>query len=278
MKKKKKTKQKNKTKNKNKTKQNKTKTKQQQQQSPLLIFIPFPLPFPIFNLIPFKCSFFSFSLFPLSSFPSSPCSVTPLSTTELRVTVYTNLYIQWALAVWPTQGSNSQPWDQWRTTGGVGVGGRVSPETSNLEISADLPEKREKGWKLRRKKENCKREGGKVTKGGGDLFFFFFFCFYFSKPLKFVLGLPKWKFSTGKKHFTPGKNQENDFAPSEKFFSCYAPAWDHDSRVHCFYQCHWASCCNDTYKSLQTCIFSGPLQYPRWTWWMKNKTEIKSIQ
>ena len=33
------------------------------------------------------------------------------------------------------------------------------------------------------------------------------------KPLKFVLGLPKWKFSTGKRHLTPGKNQENDFPP-----------------------------------------------------------------
>ena len=49
---------------------------------------------------------------------------------------------------------------------------------------------------------------------------FFFFAFHFSKRRKFVL--PKWKFSTGKKHFTPGKYQENDFAPSEKFF-CYAP-------------------------------------------------------
>ena len=40
----------------------------------------------------------------------------------------------------------------------------------------------------------------------------------------FVLGQPKWEFSTGKKHFTPGKkNRENDFAPSEKF-SCDAPA------------------------------------------------------
>ena len=42
----------------------------------------------------------------------------------------------------------------------------------------------------------------------GFFFFFFpssFFAFHFSKPLKFVLGLPKWKFSTGEKHFTLGK-------------------------------------------------------------------------
>ena len=49
------------------------------------------------------------------------------------------------------------------------------------------------------------------------LFIFCFFAFHFSKPLKFVLGLPKWKFSTGKKHFTLGKNQENNFAPPKMF-------------------------------------------------------------
>ena len=47
-------------------------------------------------------------------------------------------------------------------------------------------------------------EGGKATKRGEDFFFFF----HFSKPLKSVLGLPKWKFSTGKKHFMSEKNQE----------------------------------------------------------------------
>ena len=38
------------------------------------------------------------------------------------------------------------------------------------------------------------------------LFFFFFLAFHFSKPLEFVLGVPKWEFATWKKHFTPGKN------------------------------------------------------------------------
>ena len=42
------------------------------------------------------------------------------------------------------------------------------------------------------------------------LFLLLFFAFHFSKPLKFVLGLPKWEFSTGKKHFTPGKNKIDD--------------------------------------------------------------------
>ena len=50
-------------------------------------------------------------------------------------------------------------------------------------------------------------DGEKVTKRGEAFFFFFFFffAFHFSKQLKSVLGLPKWEFSTGKKHFTPGK-------------------------------------------------------------------------
>ena len=54
---------------------------------------------------------------------------------------------------------------------------------------------------------------------------FFFFAFHFSKPLKFFLGVPKWEFSTGKKHFMPGKKirKKNYFVPSEKY-SCYAPA------------------------------------------------------
>ena len=48
------------------------------------------------------------------------------------------------------------------------------------EISADQPGekrqgKRDENWE--EKKENCKREGGKVTKWGEDLFFFFFFFF-----------------------------------------------------------------------------------------------------
>ena len=69
-----------------------------------------------------------------------------------------------------------------------------------------------------------KMEGGKVTEMRRG--FFFFFSCHFSKPVKFVLGVhvPKWKFSTGKKHFTPGKkNQKNDFASSGKKKSCYAP-------------------------------------------------------
>ena len=75
----------------------------------------------------------------------------------------------------------------------------VFPETSDREIFADVSGKRGKekygkGVKLRRKegkKENCKREGGKleievgeVIKRGEDLFFFFFFFFFCFSLLK----------------------------------------------------------------------------------------------
>ena len=42
------------------------------------------------------------------------------------------------------------------------------------------------------------------------------FAFHFSKPLKFVLDLPKWEFSTGKKHFSSGKNREKWLCPLRK--------------------------------------------------------------
>ena len=100
------------------------------------------------------------------------------------------------------------PLPQWHTRWG-------GPETSDWEISVDSCwEKRgkEKMEKEAEKKENRKREGvklkmegGKVRKWREDFFFFFFFAVHFSKPLTFILGLPKWEFSTGKKHFMPGK-------------------------------------------------------------------------
>ena len=106
----------------------------------------------------------------------------------------------------------------------MGQGDRAPPRdfwSGNFSLPTRKKEARKKGkggenWE--EKKENCKKEGGKlkmeggkVTKWGnvtkwGEDFFFFFFAFDFSKLLKFVLGIPKWKFSTRKKHFTPGKN------------------------------------------------------------------------
>ena len=67
---------------------------------------------------------------------------------------------------------------------GQGQGGRVPPETSDWEISADLPGKERQGKK------------GKWS-------------FSLLKITEIFLGLPKWEFTTRKKHFTLG----NDFPP-----------------------------------------------------------------
>ena len=91
--------------------------------------------------------------------------------------------------------------------------------------------KRGENWE--EKKENCKREGGKLeTEVGkaikrGELFFFFFFFFFF---LLFTFendGNLFWVHQNG--NFLPGKAfhagkkiRKNDFAPSEKY-ACYAP-------------------------------------------------------
>ena len=82
-------------------------------------------------------------------------------------------------------------------------------------------EKREKWWKLRRKRRTIVKGNVENEKKGRwkSYKMIFSLSLHFSKPLKFVLVLPKWKFSTGKKHFTPGKKiSKNDFAPSEKNF------------------------------------------------------------
>ena len=75
--------------------------------------------------------------------------------------------------------------------------------------------KRGENWEEKEKKENYKREGGKLKMEVGKVikevrtFFFFFFFFFFLlftfENDNFVLGLPKWEFFTGKKHFTPVK-------------------------------------------------------------------------
>ena len=124
---------------------------------------------------------------------------------------------------------------QWRNRGGGGgVRQSAPPETSHREISADLLGKKRQGKNVKggeEKKENCKREGGKIKNGREKLKneerTFFFLAFHFSKQQKFVLGLPKWKFSTRKKHFTPKKKkkkkkQEKLLCPFRKN-SCYAP-------------------------------------------------------
>ena len=123
-------------------------------------------------------------------------------------------------------------------TGG-GQGHFGPPQISDREIFADVAGKKRQGkrgenWE--EKKENCKREGGKlemevgkvmkrgddrkVMKRGEDLFFFLLFTFENDWNLF-------WVYQNG--NFLPGKSisrrnkiRKNDFAPSEKY-ACYAP-------------------------------------------------------
>ena len=126
-----------------------------------------------------------------------------------------------------------------RPSGVTGVGGAEWPLTlltGKFLLTYREQRGKEKGKmekKIRkikkRKVENWKWKGGKLQNEERTFLllllflllffcFFVFFVFHFSKPLKFVLGLPKWEFSTGKKHFTIGKNQENWLCPLWKIF------------------------------------------------------------
>ena len=111
-------------------------------------------------------------------------------------------------------------------TGGGGQGeAECPPETSDRENFADVSGKKRQGKKGENWGGKLEMEAGKRYKKrwGPFFFFFFFFAFHFWKRRKFVLGLPKWEFSTGKKHFTPGKNQEKWLCPLRKI--CLLRPW-----------------------------------------------------
>ena len=126
---------------------------------------------------------------------------------------------------------------QWRNRWGA----ECPPKTSDREIFADVlgkkrQGKKEKGVKIEKKRrkivkgkvENWKldMEVGKVIKRGEDpfFFFFFFFAFHFWKRRNFVLGPPKWEFSTRKKHFMPGKKSGKITLPPQKNMPV-TPCW-----------------------------------------------------
>ena len=122
---------------------------------------------------------------------------------------------------------------QWRNrrgggAAGTGRQGRVPPDTSNREISADLPGKKEarkrgKGMKIVKEDVgNWKRKVEKIQNEERSFFFFFFFFFCLSlfKNTKIIcFGSTKWKFSTRKKHFTPGKKSGKVTLPPQKNFA-----------------------------------------------------------
>ena len=128
------------------------------------------------------------------------------------------------------------------TGGGRGMG-RVPPRDfwqGNFCWHIRKRVARKRGKMDHKEKKTKKGKGGKLKKGRRksskkrwwSVFFFVLFCFVFvfccfcfcfcffafnfSKRLKFILGLPKWEFSTGKKHFTPGKKSGKMTLPPQK--------------------------------------------------------------
>ena len=142
---------------------------------------------------------------------------------------------------------------QWRNRGVSGVqGGQSAPRDfwpGNFCWPTGKKEAREKGVKIEnwlrienkrrkivREGGKLKMESGKVTKCGKD--FFFFFACHFSKLLKFVLGLPKWKFSTEKKFFMPGKKSGKMTLAPQKDFPVTPPV-PYLCTVHISCMCLW---------------------------------------
>ena len=117
--------------------------------------------------------------------------------------------------------------------GGITAGGRGGaadcPRHSHRKICADLPGK-EGAWKNGEKKENQKVKGRwKIGNGRRKSYKMrrrLCFPFHFSKPLKYVLGLRKWEFSTGKRHFTSGKKSGKIPLSPLKKYSSYTPGRD----------------------------------------------------
>ena len=92
---------------------------------------------------------------------------------------------------------NSSTRNQWLNRGGAG--GQSAPRDfwpGNFSWPAG-----EKRGKVKMEKGKMEKKRRKIVK------------VHFSKRLKFVLGLPKWKFLPGKNHFTPGKKSGNINCP-----------------------------------------------------------------
>ena len=94
---------------------------------------------------------------------------------------------------------------RWKIENGRRESYKMRREKGGMEKKRRKIVKRKGRWKI----ENGRKESYKMRN---------------EERFLFLGGLPKWKFATGKKHFTPGKKiRKNDFTPSEKF-ACYAPA------------------------------------------------------
>ena len=126
----------------------------------------------------------------------------------------------------------------WRNRQGGGQGRGVPPRdfwAGNFWWRIGKKEARKKGKrgeKWEEKKENCKKKKGRWNSYKNEERTFFFFAFHFWKRRKFVLGLPKWEFSTGKKISRREKNQEKWLCPLRKIclFNTPLSEWNYEHR------------------------------------------------
>ena len=121
--------------------------------------------------------------------------------------------------------------NQWCNRQGVGQGAECLPRDfwpgnfcwpTRKKRGKEKMEKGEMEKKRReivkRKVENWKWEEGKLQNEERTFFFFRLFTFQNHWNLFWVYEMEKWKFSSGKRHFTPGKNQEKLICPLRKIF------------------------------------------------------------
>ena len=123
-------------------------------------------------------------------------------------------------------------------TGGGGAGVQSAPQRLLngkflLTYREKWQGKKWKGGKKRRKIENGRREKFHNDDRTFFFFFFFFFAFHFSKRLKFVLGVPKWKFSTRKKSGKMTLAPHKNFPVTPLLSSFWPPPWFDSSFISC---------------------------------------------
>ena len=149
--------------------------------------------------------------------------------------------------------------DQWHNRQGA----ECPPDLWPGNFCWPTGEKREKGkgWKMEKKRRKIVK--GKVERRSKKMrrweerisFFFFFFSFHFSKPPKFVLGLPKWKIFYQEKAFhAREKIRKNYFTPSGKFFLLRP----------CFRQVHSWGCNIFTQISKRDLLFTSNVTVKNW--------------
>ena len=150
-------------------------------------------------------------------------------------------------------GGQSAPWDFWPGNFCWRIGKK------------EARKKGKRGWKLRRKEGKLWKGRWKIGNGSRKSYtkrWGLFFAFHFWKRRKFVLGLPKWGFYTGKKHFTLGKIQEKMTLPPQKNMPVMPLYVNEGTLFKIFIAPHWQYFRGTLFlrHSVHTCLLTLKLQ------------------